>query len=135
MESHFDMTSRQKAVIECLRAPHAQDFLLAVLIDGLGMHMSLVEYRTILKYHLMIPLFPFDEICHVCCKACLDSYGVHTVHCNELSGFKYRHDLVRDVLFDLFRQAKSSIKKEAPVNFLTDPSKGKSSLRSADIGV
>ncbi|GJS07040.1 hypothetical protein Tco_0363836 [Tanacetum coccineum] len=30
MEVHFDMTVRQKAVFECLRAPHAQDFLLAV---------------------------------------------------------------------------------------------------------
>ncbi|GKF19301.1 hypothetical protein Tco_0067939 [Tanacetum coccineum] len=36
MEVHFDMTMRQKAVFECLRAPHAQDFLLAIPIDRLG---------------------------------------------------------------------------------------------------
>ncbi|GJT79303.1 hypothetical protein Tco_1053645 [Tanacetum coccineum] len=35
MEVHFDMTMRQKAVFECLRAAHAQDFLLAISIDGL----------------------------------------------------------------------------------------------------
>ncbi|KAF5794491.1 hypothetical protein HanXRQr2_Chr08g0328661 [Helianthus annuus] len=34
---------------------------LAIPIDGLGQHMSPVEYRTILKYRLMIPLFPVDE--------------------------------------------------------------------------
>ncbi|MFS7889274.1 putative reverse transcriptase domain, exostosin [Helianthus anomalus] len=103
IEVQFDLTVRQRAVFECLRAPHAQDFLLAIPIDGLGQHMSPVEYRTILKYRLMIPLFPVDEVCPVCHKACLDSFGEHAVHCKELPGFKYRHDLVRDVLFDIFR--------------------------------
>ncbi|GJV24580.1 putative reverse transcriptase domain-containing protein [Tanacetum coccineum] len=131
MEIHFDMTIRQKAVFECLRASHAQDFLLVIPIDGLGQHMSPVEYRTILKYCLMIPLFLVDAICHVCRKACLDSFGEHAVHCKELSGFKYRHDMVRDVLFDICRRARISSNKEAPVNFLTDASDGRSTLRPA----
>ena len=58
MEVKFDMTVRQKAVLGCLQAAHVQDFLLAIPIDGLGQHMSPVEYRTILKYRLIIPLFP-----------------------------------------------------------------------------
>ncbi|MFS8025730.1 putative petal formation-expressed [Helianthus anomalus] len=123
----------EKFPSKCLRAPHAQDFLLAIPIDGLGQHMSPVEYRTILKYRLMIPLFPVDEVCPVCHKACLDSFGEHAVHCKELPGFKYRHDLVRDVLFDIFRCAGISAKKEAPVNFLTDPLEGRSTFRPADI--
>nr|GEU77548.1 putative reverse transcriptase domain-containing protein [Tanacetum cinerariifolium] len=49
MEVHFDMTVRQNALFECLRALHAQDFLLPIHIDGIGQHMSSVEYRTILK--------------------------------------------------------------------------------------
>ncbi|GKE08224.1 hypothetical protein Tco_1411775 [Tanacetum coccineum] len=49
MEVHFDMTMRQNAVFECLRGPHAHDFLLAIPIDRLSQHMSPVEYRTILK--------------------------------------------------------------------------------------
>nr|GEW23447.1 hypothetical protein [Tanacetum cinerariifolium] len=87
MKVHFDMTMRQKTVFECLRAPHAHDFLLAIPIDRLGQHMSPVEYPTILKYRLMIPLFPVNAICPVCRKACLDSFGEHAVHCKELSGF------------------------------------------------
>ncbi|KAL6574097.1 hypothetical protein OROHE_001639 [Orobanche hederae] len=133
MEVNFDMTVRQKAVFECLRAPHAHDFLTVIPIDGLGQHMSLVEYRTILKYRLMIPLFPVDEVCPVCRNACLDSYGEHDVHCRELPGFKYRHDMVRDVLADVFTRSGVSIKKEAPVNFLTDPAEGRSTLRPADV--
>ncbi|GJW87527.1 hypothetical protein Tco_0162867 [Tanacetum coccineum] len=133
IEAYFDMIVRQKAVFECLRAPHAQDFLLAILIDGLDQHMSPVEYRTILKYRLMIPLFLVDAICLVFRKAYLDSFGEHAIHCKELSGFKYQHDMVRDVLFYICRHAGISAKKEAPVNFLTDLSDERSTLRPADV--
>ncbi|GKD97734.1 camphene synthase [Tanacetum coccineum] len=92
MEVHFDMTVRHKAVFECLRAPHAQDFLLAIPIYGFGQHMSPVEYRTILKYRLIIPLFPVDAICPVCRKTRLDSFVEHAVHCKEISDFKCHHD-------------------------------------------
>ncbi|KAK2375034.1 hypothetical protein QL285_075955 [Trifolium repens] len=132
MEVDFEMTTRQKAVFGCLKAAHAQDFLLAIHIDGLSQHMSSLEYRTILRYRLMIPLFPKDEVCLICGKACLDTFREHAVHCIELPGFKYRHDLVRDVLFYIFRRAGISVKKEASVNFLMDPQEGRSTLRPAD---
>ncbi|MCI95772.1 hypothetical protein A2U01_0117071, partial [Trifolium medium] len=48
MKVDFHMTERQKAVFGCLKATHAQDFLLAIPIHGLGQHMSPIEYRTIL---------------------------------------------------------------------------------------
>ncbi|MCI11580.1 auxilin-like protein [Trifolium medium] len=83
----------------------------------------------------MIPLFSIDEVCPVCRKACLYNFGDHTVHCRELPGFKYRHDFVQDVLFDIFRRTRISVKKEAPVNFLTDPQEGRSTLRPADVMV
>ncbi|KAL8226020.1 hypothetical protein R6Q57_018577 [Mikania cordata] len=60
---NFNLSPHQIAVLECLRAPHAQDLLRGVPIDGLGQHMSALEYRAILKYRLMIPLFPADEPC------------------------------------------------------------------------
>nr|GEX02656.1 auxilin-like protein [Tanacetum cinerariifolium] len=94
MEAHFDMIVREKVVFECLRAPRAQDFLPTISIDGLGQQMSPVEYRTILKYRFMIILFSVDAICLVCRKACLDSFAEHAVHCKELLGFKYRHDML-----------------------------------------
>ncbi|KAJ0714665.1 putative exostosin [Helianthus annuus] len=129
----FDLSPRQKAVIECLKGPHAQDFLTVIPIEGLGQCMSAVEYRAILKYRLMIPMYLEDEICPICRKACMDKYGEHAIHCKELPGFKYRHDWVRDVLGDILRRAGISAKKEAPVNFLTDPMEGRSTLRPADL--
>ncbi|KAK2415953.1 hypothetical protein QL285_038390 [Trifolium repens] len=83
----------------------------------------------------MIPLFPKDEVCPVCRKACLDTFGEHATHCKELPRFKHWHDLVRDVFFDIFRRADISVKKEASVNFLTDPHEGRSTLRPVDIMV
>ncbi|KAJ0885045.1 hypothetical protein HanPSC8_Chr10g0440881 [Helianthus annuus] len=129
----FDLSPRQKAVFECLKGPHAQEFLTVIPIEGLGQCMSAVEYRTILKYRLMIPMYPEDETCPICRKACMDKYGEHAVHCKELPGFKYRHDWVRDVLGEILRRAGISAKKEAPVNFLTDPMEGRSTLRPADL--
>lgn len=123
----------QKTVFDCLRAPHAQDFLIVVPIEGLGQCMSTGEYRSTLKYSLMIPLFPEDEPCPVCKKACLDNFGEHALHCKELPGFKYRHDLVRDMLFDVLKRAGIAAKKEAPVYFLTDPNDRRSSLQPADV--
>ncbi|KAK2384599.1 hypothetical protein QL285_071930 [Trifolium repens] len=135
MEVDFDMTTRQKAIFGCLKAAHAQDYLLAIHIDGLGRHMYLVEYCAILRYRLMIPLFLKDEVCPVCRKTCLYTFGEHAAHCRELPGFKYRHDLVRDVFFYIFRRAGISVKKETPVNFLTNPQEWRSTLRPADIMV
>jgi hypothetical protein len=96
------MTTRKKTIFGSLQATHAHDFLLAIPIDGLGQHMSPVEYRTILKYCLMIPIFPIDDDCSVYRKVCLNKFGEHTIHCREFTDFKYRHNFVQDVLFLCF---------------------------------
>ncbi|KAL8250233.1 hypothetical protein R6Q59_033926 [Mikania micrantha] len=129
----FGLSTRQKAVLECLETPHAQDFLTVIPIEGLSQHMSAVEYRAILKYRLMIPLFPVDEPCPICRKVCLDKFGEHAVHCKELPGFKYRYDLVRDVLCDMLKRAGISAKKEAPVNFLSDLCEGRGKHACVDL--
>ena len=133
MEVAFNLTSRQKAVFKCLQSAHSQDLLLAIPIDGLGQCMSPVEYRSVLKYCLMIQLYPVDGTCPMPnCRKPLDVFGEQVVHCKELPGFKYRHDLVRDVLCDVFRRAGVLVKK-ALVTFLTDPREGRSTLRPADV--
>jgi hypothetical protein len=44
---------------------------------------------------------------------CLDIFGEHATHCREISDFKYRHDLIRDMFFDIFGCVRISEKKEA----------------------
>jgi hypothetical protein len=133
MKVKFDMNIRQKTILGCLQAAHAHDFLLAIPIDELGQHMSPVKYCTSLRYRLVIPLFPIDEVCHICRKVCLNTFGEHVVHCKELLDFKYMHDFVRDVLFDIFKRSGVSVKKEAPVNFLTDALDRRMTLRPANL--
>lgn len=53
----------------------------------------------------------------------------------EFLGLKYRHDFVRDVLFDIFRCAGVFVKKEASMNFFTDSQEKRSTLRLADVPV
>ncbi|KAL5710701.1 hypothetical protein ACHQM5_021234 [Ranunculus cassubicifolius] len=95
--------------------------------------MTPVEYRAILRYRLLIPLYKDGERCSVCKKDQLDAFGDHAAHCRYYPGFKYRHDHVRDILYDVIWRAGVQVKKEAQVNFLTDPSDGRSSLRPADV--
>nr|GEZ97853.1 putative exostosin-like protein [Tanacetum cinerariifolium] len=63
----------------------------------------------------------------------LNSFREHAVHYKDLLSFKYRYDMVRDVFFDVCRRAEISAKKEAHVNFFTDPLDGRSTLRLVDI--
>ncbi|KAM0001924.1 putative exostosin [Helianthus debilis subsp. tardiflorus] len=87
-------------------------FLIVIPIEGLGQCMSAVEYRVILKYRLMIPMYPEDETCPICRKA-LKLVWINSR--KEVYGFKYQHDWVRDVLWDILRRVVISAKKEAHV--------------------
>lgn len=49
----------------------------------------------------------------------------------EFSGLKYRHDVVKDISFDICRRAAVFMKKEASMNFLTDPLDRRFTLMSA----
>ena len=134
MEVTFNLTSRQKAVFKCLQSAHSQDFLLVLPIDGFGQCMSPVEYRSFLKYRLMIQLYPVNGTCPMPnYRKHLDVFGEHVVHCKEFIGFKYRHYIFHDVLCNVFRRAGVSVKKEAHVTSLTDPHDRRSSLRPMDV--
>jgi hypothetical protein len=44
-------------------------------------------------------------------------------------------DFVRDVIFVIFRGASISLKKDAPISFLSDPLDGRSTLRPTGVMV
>lgn len=50
----------------------------------------------------MILLFYIDVVYPVCRIACLDTFGEHKIHYRELQSFKYRHDFVSSVIFDIY---------------------------------
>lgn len=129
------MSTRKKAVFGSLQATHAQNYILAIPMDELYQHISSLEYHTILRYRLMIPLHPIDEVCPIWYKVCLDTLGEKAIHCKDFCDFKYKHDFIRDVLFYIFRWAEVCAKKEAHVNFLFDPQDERSTFRPTDVMV
>jgi len=134
MEVKFDMTTRQKIVFECLQEPHAQYFLLAILIDGLGQHMPPIEYHTILKYRLMIPLFSIDEVSMFAIRhVWIPSGSIKFIIRSFPTSNKGKPLLGLFFLIYLGRQI--FMKKEAPLKFLTDPQKGRSTLRPSYVRV
>lgn len=64
----------------------------------------------------------------MCKTSRLDAFGDHTSHCRHYPCFKYKHDHVREILFDVVLRAGMSLKKETHVNFLKDPKGGWSTL-------
>lgn len=89
------MATRQKVVFGYLQATYDYEFLIVPPIDELCQHVSLLKYRIILRYHLMIILFLINEVFSVCSKMCLDTFEKHVIHCNEFSEFKYQYDFNR----------------------------------------
>jgi len=54
----------------------------------------------------------------------------------ELSDFIFKHDFVKDAIFNIFKRVRVFVKKEAPpMNFLSNPLDGRSTFGSADIDV
>lgn len=53
----------------------------------------------------------------------------------DLSNFKYQHNFVSDVIFDILRWVRVSMEKKMHVNFLTDPHEGRLTFRSVDVRV
>ncbi|KAL6517193.1 hypothetical protein OROHE_017899 [Orobanche hederae] len=60
----------------------------------------------------------------------MDQWGDNAVHCTSEVGVKFRHNLVRDTLFDICSKVGVSVRKEAPMGFLSDDGRD---LRPADL--
>ncbi|GJY65899.1 putative reverse transcriptase domain-containing protein [Tanacetum coccineum] len=57
LASKYTLSPRQVSIRNCIRAPHAQDFLFTIPIDGLGQRMNHRQFRYVLCYRLTIPMF------------------------------------------------------------------------------
>jgi hypothetical protein len=111
-EVKFDMTTRKKKVFGvCKRHIFMIFFFLLFLLMGnanICHQLSIVLSLNIVSRFLYFMLMMFASVCR---KACLYNFREHAVHCRELACFKYRHEFVRDVHFDIFRRAGISVKK------------------------
>lgn len=54
--------------------------ILGVLVDRLDKHIPPIEYRTISRYSLMVPLSSINDVFLVYHKAFMDTFGEHAIH-------------------------------------------------------
>nr|GEW51665.1 putative reverse transcriptase domain-containing protein [Tanacetum cinerariifolium] len=91
----------QVAILNCIRAPYAQNFLFTIPINGLGQRMNHRQFWSVLCYTLSVPMFSEGSLCPSCNAHQMDQWGDHAIHyCSEV-GVKFRHNLVRDILVDI----------------------------------
>nr|GEV57602.1 hypothetical protein [Tanacetum cinerariifolium] len=126
----YSLSPRQVAILCCIHALHAQDFLFTILIDGLGQRTNHRQFRFVLCYRLAVPIFSEGSICSSCNAHRKDQWGDHAVHCSSEVGVKFRPNLVRDIIFDICSKVGIMVCKEAPMGFLSDDGKD---LRPTDL--
>ncbi|KAL8132720.1 hypothetical protein AgCh_008265 [Apium graveolens] len=130
LASHYVPSSRQISILSCIHAPHVQDFLFTIPIDGLGQKMNQRQFRAVLCYRFAIPLFTEGTLCPSYNVHRMDQWGDHAVHCSSDVGVKFRHNLVRDILVDICSKVSVPVFKEAPLGFLSDAGQ---ELRPSDL--
>ena len=110
-------------------------FLTAIPLHGLGLSLTPVNFRIILRHHLGMKIANLDcnyycnFSCQVCGQALLDDYGTHAISCRHGrgTGLYRRHNLVRNVLFSVAKEAGLFPSLEPP-NLIPDQN-----LRPADV--
>lgn len=123
MPTSFKMTDRDRELWQCNRDQHAQDFLLAIPIEGLGQKIGPRHFSAILKYRLGIPFFEEDGVCPSCSSA-MDKFGDHAVHCKNDLGLKFRHDLLREIIADICYRLGVPARKEVDLGLISDNGSG-----------
>nr|GEY29700.1 hypothetical protein [Tanacetum cinerariifolium] len=115
-ESTFSLSSRQMALWQSLMEDHTSDWLRVVPISRLGQTMNGKTYRCVLCYGLGVPLFSVSNPCSACSKVFTgDIYGDHTVSFAGIIGIKHRHNIVCDILVDIYFRSGISAGKEVDI--------------------
>ncbi|PWA93477.1 hypothetical protein CTI12_AA069910 [Artemisia annua] len=118
--SKYSLSPRHVAILSSIGAPHAQDFLFTIPIDGLGQIMNHRQFRSVLCYRLMVHMFSEGSLYPSCNVHRMDQLGDHAAHCSSEVGVKFRHNLVRDILVDICSKTGILVRKEAPMGFLSE---------------
>ncbi|GJV17232.1 hypothetical protein Tco_1362555 [Tanacetum coccineum] len=111
--SRYALSPRRVAILSCIRAPHAHDFLFTIPIDGLGQKMNHRQFRSVLCYRFAIPMFSEGNLCPSCNVHRMDQWGDHSVHCSNEVGVKFNHNLVRDIFVDICSKVGIMVRKDA----------------------
>jgi hypothetical protein len=117
----------EKASIASCQLPGSGAWL--VRCPGFGFRLTNDMWRTAVRFRLAIPVYIREVMCPLCSTEPLDVYGIHSVYCSGADGAIFRHNLVRDTIFTIARQANVTVRKEEG-HLLSDTNSG---LKPADL--
>ena len=106
-------SDRDKARLNSVGMNHAGDFLNAVPVKALGLHLRPQEFTVSVKYRLGVPVHTASGPCAAeCGEANADVFGDHSLGCSKESERIHRHNILRDAVHGTARQAALSPRKE-----------------------
>ncbi|XP_069187637.1 uncharacterized protein [Procambarus clarkii] len=89
-------TQSDRARITAVQAPHAGNFLLAVLMSATGTRLDLQELRIAVALRFAAPIHTVHRC--ICGETDADEYGLHGLQCGKPGSWDSRHDEVNDII-------------------------------------
>ena len=105
-------TERDQARLNSLGMQHAGNWLHAVPIKALGLHLRPLEFVASVKYRLGSPVYAKEGLCSACKQQTSDAFGDHSLGCSSNGERIFRHNILRDAIFQTAKQAALSPAKE-----------------------
>ena len=109
-------------------ASHAASWLSVTPSLALGLHLEPNELHASIRWWLGLDTSG-GSLCPVCSQKALDPLGHHATTCTHGGDVVTRHNLLRDVVANLFRQAHMGVTVEAGYGLTHDNSRS----RPADV--
>ena len=78
---------------------------------ALGLHLRPKEFTAAVKYRLGIPVYPSADPC-IACGEDSDKFGDHAIGCGKEGERIYRHNVIRDAIYETAKQASLAPAKE-----------------------
>jgi hypothetical protein len=102
---------RDKARVNSVGMLRAGDWLNAAPVRALGLHLRPKEFTAAVKYRLGIPVYPSADPC-IACGEDSDKFGDHAIGCGKEGERIYRHNVIRDAIYETAKQASLAPAKE-----------------------
>ena len=97
---------RGKARLNSLTVTKADDWLNTVPVRALGLHLRPREFIVAVKYRLGVRVYTETGPC-TACGADSDAYGDHAVGCGSEGERIFRHNILRDSIYQMSDSDKS----------------------------
>ena len=96
---------REKARLNSLGLPRVGDWLNTVPCKALGLHLRSLEFVTMTRYRLGLPVFQVEGQCPAECGLTNDRLGDHALGCAHRGKRLNRHNALRDIIFETAQQS------------------------------